>query len=228
MKNTQGVPGGRGQTAPESPPRRLPHDSLWALLMMSLRGSLHADTGVWTSVVIEGDEAGYALQCVMVRLEAFLTIDHLRLEDAVHTLCNGIVGGLVILRHTDIDAVPFQFGRIVVTAVLYASVRVMDESFQLICRSLRDGHVEGLERMFRLERPGQAPAYNLVRVGVRHQMQIAAAVHEVDVRDVAHPQLIGACGYETTDEILVLVVAVVRIRRMARLRALLHQLEVAQ
>ena len=160
----------QGADSPREPSRRLPHDSLWALLMMSLRGSLHADTGVWTSVVIEGDEAGYALQCVMVRLEAFLTIDHLRLEDAVHTLCNGIVGGLVILRHTDIDAVPLQFGRIVVTAVLYASVRVMDESFQLICRSLRDGHVEGLERMFRLERPGQAPAYNLVRVGVRHQV----------------------------------------------------------
>ena len=56
----------------------------------------------------------------------------------------------------------------------------------------------------------------------------AAAVHEVDVRDVAHPQLIGARGYEAADEVLVLVVAVVRVRRMARLRAFLHQLEVAQ
>jgi len=89
---------------------------------MSLRGGLHADTGVWAGVVIEGDEAGYALQCVMVRLEAFLAVDHLRLEDAVHTLCNGVVGGLVILRHADIDAVPLQFVRIGITAVLYASV----------------------------------------------------------------------------------------------------------
>ena len=83
MKNTQGVPGGRGQTAPESPPAGFPHDSLWTLLLMSLRGSLHADAGVRAGVVIEGDEAGYALQRIMVRLEAFLAVDDLRLEDGI-------------------------------------------------------------------------------------------------------------------------------------------------
>ena len=53
---------------------------------MSLSGSLHADAGVWAGVVIEGDEAGYTLQRILVRLEALLAVDHLRLEDAVHTL----------------------------------------------------------------------------------------------------------------------------------------------
>ena len=45
---------------------------------------------------------------------------------------------------------------------------------------------------------------------------------------ISHPQLIGPCGYEAADEVLVLVVAVVRVCRMARLGTLLHQLEVAQ
>ena len=130
---------------------------------MSLRGSLHADTGVWAGVVIEGDEAGYTIQRILVRLEALLAVDHLRLEYAVHTLRNSIVSGLVVLRHTNLDAVLPEFVRIGVTAVLYASVRVMDESFQLICRSLRDGHPEGLERVFRLQRLGQAPAHDLAR-----------------------------------------------------------------
>jgi len=193
---------------------------------MSLSGSLHADAGVWAGVVIEGDEAGYTLQRIMVRLEALLAVDHLRLEDAVNTLRNSVISGFVVLRHADFDAVLLQFVRIGITAVLYASVRVMDESFQLICRSLRDGHVEGLERMFRLERPGQAPSHNLVRVGVRHQVKVAAVVYQVDVRDVAHPELIRTCGHEAADEVLVLVVPVVRVRRVTRFGALLRQLEI--
>ena len=148
---------------------------------MSLRGSLHADAGVWAGVVIEGDEAGYTLQRIMVRLEALLAVDHLRLEDAVNTLRNSVISGLVVLRHADFDAVLLQFVRIGITAVLYASVRVMDESFQLICRSLRDGH--------------------LVRIGIRHQVQVTAVVNQVDVRDVAYPELIGACGHEAADEV---------------------------
>ena len=195
---------------------------------MSLSGSLHADAGVWAGVVIEGDEAGYALQCILVRLEALLAVDHLRLEDAVHTLCDSVVCGLVVLRHANLDAVLLQFVRIGITAVLYASVRVMDESFQLIGRGLRDGHAEGLERVLRLQRLGQAPAHDLVRVGVRHQVQVAAVVHQVDVRDVAHPKLVGPCRHEAADKVPVPAVAVVRVRRTARLGTPLHQMEVAQ
>ena len=179
------------------------------------------------SVVIEGDETGYALQRILVRLEALLTVDYLRLEDAVHTLRNSVISGFVVLRHADLDAVLLQFVRIGITAVLYASVRVMDKSFQLICRGLRDGHPEGFERVFRLQCIRQAPAHDLVRVGIRHQVQVAAVVNQVDVRDIAHPELVRACGHEATDEILVLVVTVVRVRRMARLGTLLHQLVVA-
>ena len=156
------------------------------------------------------------------------SIDYLCLEDSIHTLCYGVVRGFVVLCHADPDAVSLQFVCIGIAAVLYAPIRVVDKMMQLIGRGLRDGHSESLERVLRLQCLRETPANDLVRVGVRHQMQIAAAVHEVDVRDVAHPQLIGARGYEAADEVLILVVAVVRVRRMARLRAFLHQLEVAQ
>ena len=63
---------------------------------MSLRGRLHADTGVWTGIVVEGDEAGYALQRILVRLEALLTVDNLRLENAVYTLRNSVVRRFVV------------------------------------------------------------------------------------------------------------------------------------
>ena len=97
---------------------------------------------------------------------------------------------------------PQLYGRVAV--VLYASVRVVDEPSQLVGRSLRDGHPEGLQRVFRLQRLGQAPAHYLMQVGIRHQVQVAAVVRQVDILDVAHPQLIGTCRHEAADDVLVI------------------------
>ena len=230
MKNTQGVPSGRGQTAPESLLLLflLPLVLLRSCLGMYLRGRLHSDTVVWTGVVVEEDKARDTLKCILVRLEAAFTVDNLRLEYAVHALCYGVVRGFVVLRHADFDSVLLQFVRIVVAAVLYASVRMMDESIQFFCRSLANSHPEGLQRVFRLQRLGQTPAHDLVRVGIRHQVQVAAVAHQVDVRDVAHPKLVRPCRHEAADEVFVLAVTVVRVRRTAWFGTLLHQLEVAQ
>ena len=230
MKNTQGVPYGRGQTAPKSflIPILLPLVFQWSRLCMCLRWGLHANAVMWTSIVVEEDEARDTLQRILIRLKTTFTIDHLRLEDSVHTLGNSVVRGLVVLRHTYLYMILLQFVRIVVAAVLYASVRVMDESIQFFCRSLANSHPEGLQRVFRLQRLGQTPAHDLVRVGIRHQVQVAAVAHQVDVRDVAHPKLVRPCRHEAADEVFVLAVTVVRVRRTAWLGTLLHQLEVAQ
>ena len=49
---------------------------------------------------VEEDEALYLLQGLLIRLKTpVLTIYALTLDDAVHTLCKGIVGGFVVLRH---------------------------------------------------------------------------------------------------------------------------------
>ena len=180
------------------------------------------------AVVIEGDEGGDALTCVRDVLEAALTVDDLGLEGAVHTLCYGVVRGFVVFRHGYPHTVLLELVRIGGGAILHAPVRVMDESPQLVGRSLRDGHAEGLQRVFRLQRVGEAPAYDLARVGIRHQVQVAASVCQVDVRDVAHPQLVRTRGHKAADEVLVLAVAVVRVRRVPGLGAALHQAEVAQ
>ena len=59
-------------------------------------------------------------------------------------------------------------------------------------------------------------------------MKVAAVVHQVDVRDVAHPELVRSCRHETADEVLVPMIAVVRVSRVARFGTPLRQLEVAQ
>ena len=218
----------QGADSPRERPCRLPHSLLWSLLLVCLGGRLQADAEVRPLIIVEEYEALDAAIGILPALEAPLAVDYLCLEGAVHALGNGVVSRLVVLRHADPDTIFLQFVRIGITAVLYASVRVVDEPLQFVGRSLRDGHSQRFQRIFRLQRIGQAPAYDLTRVGIRYQVQIATAVHQVDVRNVTHPELIGMCGHKAPNEVLVLVVAVVRVRCMTRLRALLHQLEVPQ
>ena len=129
---------------------------------MDGRGRLHAYAGVRALVVVEADEGGDALTCVLDGLEAPLAIDDLCFQYAVHTLCNGVVRGLVVLRHGDSDAVLLQFVRIGVAAVLYAPVRVMDEPLEFIGCSLSYGHPKSLHRVFCLQCVRQAPADDLM------------------------------------------------------------------
>ena len=54
-------------------------------------------------------------------------------------------------------------------------------------------------------------------------MQVAASASEVDVGDIALPQLVSCRRLEALDEILPLVVAVVGVRRRTALARLLHE-----
>ena len=59
-------------------------------------------------------------------------------------------------------------------------------------------------------------------------MQIAASASEVDIGDIALPQLIGSCWLKSLDEVLPFVKAVVRVRRGTALARLLHEPVAAQ
>ena len=94
---------------------------------------------------------------------------------------------------------------------------------------LVDGHLQSLHRDGGLERVGQCPSHDLVRVGIGDEVQVAhVPARQGDVSDVGHPQLIGGSGHEAPYLVLPLVVAVVGIRRVARLRLGKHQTLTAQ
>ena len=125
---------------------RFPHLFLLTGLLMSIVWSLQSDAVVRALAVVEEDEALYLLQSLLIRLKTpVLTIYALTLDDAVHTLCKGIVGGFVVLRHRDLYAVLLQFLHIEVAAVLDAAVRVVDESGEVTSTCLFYGHAEGSE-----------------------------------------------------------------------------------
>ena len=96
---------------------------------MGIIGGLQSDTVVKALAVIEDYEKPYLLQSLLKRLKApVLTICTLAFDDAVHTLCKGVVGRFVVLRHRYLYAMLLQLLHIEVAAVLDAAVRVVDES----------------------------------------------------------------------------------------------------
>ena len=114
---------------------------------MSVIWSLQPDAVVRPSAIVEDNEALYLFQSLLIRLKTpFLTVYTLALDRAVHTLCNGIVGGFVVLCHRDLYVVLLQFLHIEVAAVLDAAIRVVDESGEVTSTGLSDGHAEGFER----------------------------------------------------------------------------------
>ena len=202
---------------------RFPHLSLFSLLLMDAVRSLVPYAHVRASAVVESDEAADVFQSIFIcRKTSFLAVYALALDDAVHTLGNAVVGGLVVLGHRYQDAVLLQLLHIQVAAVLHTAVGVVDESREVVPSGLFYCHAECLEGENSRKRIGQAPAHNLVRVGIRDQVQVAASVLKIDVGDVAHPQLVGACRDEAFDKVLPLVVSVVGVRRGACPAGLQH------
>ena len=109
--------------------------------------SLQADAVVRTPTVVKLDEAPDLLQSLLVRLEApLLTVHALMLDGAVHTLGDGVVRRLVVLRHRDQYAMPLQFLHIEIAAVLHAAVGVVDETGKVATTCLSYSHTESPER----------------------------------------------------------------------------------
>ena len=104
----------------------------------------------------------------------------------------------------------------------------MYELMKLISRSLPYSHAESLQCVFRPKRVRKAPSDDLTGIGICYQVQVGAAVHQVNVSYVAHPELIGTCRNKSPDKVLIHAVTVVRVRRRARLRPFLHEVEVAE
>ena len=85
----------------------------------------------------------------------------------------------------------FQFRDILVAAILAAPVRVMDETGCCDIANRCQRHPQGLQRVCRLQCGTYGPAYNLVRIGIRYEGQIAYSFICLHVCYVAYPYLIG-------------------------------------
>ena len=111
----------------DSPREPLPALSLFSWLLMCLRRNFHSNTAMRTFVVIEVNEWSYPAFCIIKTGEALFPINDLRFQCTIDTFGDGIVYRVVVFCHTDTYAIATELVYIVITAVLYTSVRVMDQ-----------------------------------------------------------------------------------------------------
>ena len=114
-----------------------------------------------------------------------------------------------------------QLADVGVAAVLHPAVGVVDEAVKTVRAAHRHGMgyglPEGVERLRGAKRRRDLVAYDLVRVGIGDQVQVArATAFEWYVGYVGHPQLVRGGGREAAHEVLPLVVAVGRGRASVR------------
>lgn len=74
-----------------------------------------------------------------------------RLQYAVGAFRHGVLERVSALGHADAYPVPLQFRHIRVAAVLASPVRVVDQTARRILVYCREGHLQGLERVYGLK-----------------------------------------------------------------------------
>ena len=93
-------------------------------------------------------------------------------DDAVHAFCYGIVRRLVVLRHADSGIDSSQMLYVLITAILYAAVGMMNQSVQPQICDIFDAHIQGCHGVGGDKAVGQCPPDNLMGKRICQQMQI--------------------------------------------------------
>ena len=179
---------------------------------MCLFRSLHPDAHMRPLCVVEAD---YALQ----DSPAFIAggnshlVQPLCFQYSVGALRDGVFKRISALCHADAYTMDLQLSHIGVAAVLASSVGVMYQTFSRIFIYRRQGHFQGLQRVDGLQCWTYGPANYLVRVGVGNQRQVAYTLVCLHIRYVGHPYLVRAHRNDIRDEVRILPVVVVGVRR---------------
>ena len=155
---------------------------------MGKRRYLVADTHMRSSVVVEMYKPSDYVPCVLQAVEGFPRVDGFILDYAVGPFRNGVVCRIVVFGHAYFYSMCLERAHIVVAAVLHATVRVVYKAFQRYASGLRDSLLEDIYGDGGTQCPGKHPSNDLVRIGVRYQMQIAhVPAVEHDIGDVRNP-----------------------------------------
>ena len=151
------------------------------------------------------------------------------LDDAVHTLRYGIVRGLVVLRHADGGIDPSQVLYVLVAAILYATVRMMDQAFKAKMGDIPDTHLQGCHGVGSDKAVCECPPDDLMRERISQQMKVHYSPLRIYIGDVCHPQLVGPLYDHSFYQVLVFPIIMIGIcrmtasRRLQREMVLMHQ-----
>ena len=178
--------------------------------------------------IIKRNKSSNNRSCLIYILKMSVTVDSFLFYYTIHPFCNGIVGRLGVLGHTDGDVVLVECINIQITTVLHSPVRMMNQPGQILLACLVDSIGQGIQCNGSLECVSQLPTYDLVRIGIGDQVQVTASNIQTYIRYITHPQLICCGRYKSFYEIFVLVIPMIGVGRMSGLRSVKHQLVATQ
>ena len=132
---------------------------------------------------------------------------------SVSALRDGVFKRISALCHADAYTMDLQLSHIGVAAVLASSVGVMYKTAGRLIIYRRQGHFQGLQRVYGLQCGAHSPTDYLVRVCVCNQRQVAYALVCLHIRDIGHPYLVRTHWNDIRDEVRILPVVVVGVCR---------------
>lgn len=93
---------------------------------------------------------------------AFGGIEQLAFDDAIDALGNSIVRRFVVFGHTNPGTQAVEISRVLIAAVLTASVRMMYQSGKVALTAITDSHLKCFQRVFGLQSICDTPTQNLM------------------------------------------------------------------
>ena len=109
------------------------------LAVVYIHRLLIADTHMGPNVVVEVYHRRDFSQGLCVVAEHSLMVEPLVLEDTVHTLCYGVVRGIVTLGHADAYMMLHEDSDVLLAGILHATVGMMDGTAEISASSRPDG-----------------------------------------------------------------------------------------
>ena len=120
----------------------------------------------------------------------FPQVDFLGLQCLDEALRIGIVQGVGLAAHADLEIVKLQFVHIVFRGILHAAIGVMDTAWRRI--AIDNGHAQGGHRKLGIQVSGNRVADRLAGEHVQDYRQIDEAYQDMDVGQIGHPDLVNA------------------------------------
>lgn len=116
---------------------------------------------------------------------------------------------MIVLGHANSDVMSLKNLGVNIAAVLYTTVRVMYESFNVF--SLVKRFVKSSNTTTELKAITKVITDDLTRVGISNQRQVTKALDGSDIGNIAYPDLVRSGRFKVLDDVMMLIESVQRI-----------------
>jgi hypothetical protein len=164
------------------------------------------------AAVVDALDEGADRVAGLAQIAIVSAVDLLLLECLHEALRLGVVVGIADAAHARLDAMRFQYARVLAASVLHAPIGMMD---QAVGRRLtrRNRHLQSRRGKARAQMRVQGPTDHSPAEGIKHHRQKGKLLQHPNIGDVRDPQLIQASEHQAARQVRHYAPLVTRISR---------------